>query len=262
MSGKPTIRPLFRNSGDEGLIQGYWIVDRRPFLENIRLESITAEVTVIPYTARIIAVSFLTTWLCIWTPAQSDFPATPPKVEPEAAFISPLKYANAFFGFSMPLPKAVFLRPLATSPIKVTAASHLLLGILAERVAGFGFADKPKLTTLVVVATQSKSDSAEEAQKAASGPKGHDVKQVEIGGRKFWESELQQKEPEGKMWDVTFATPVDGYVLQFHIASFDGKLTDQLEHCIEAISFFDPSKAEEMAGPNSRAYKSTTLGQR
>ena len=56
------------------------------------------------------------------------------------------------------------------------------------------------------------------------------------------------------MWSAAFTTALNGYVLQFMIESFDEKLTHQSEQCIEAITFFDPAKAEEVAGTASRPY--------
>jgi len=80
------------------------------------------------------------------------------------------------------------------------------------------------------------------------------VKQVEIGGKEFWESKSQQKVPEGKMWEIEFAAALNGYVLQFDVESFDEKLTEQFERSIEAISFFDPAAAGSVAGPGIQFY--------
>ncbi len=55
------------------------------------------------------------------------------------------------------------------------------------------------------------------------------------------------------MRSVTFATSLDGYVLEFNIISFDAKLTAQLQHSIESMTFFDPARAKEIAGPESQA---------
>jgi hypothetical protein len=57
------------------------------------------------------------------------------------------------------------------------------------------------------------------------------------------------------MQSVAFATAVNGYILLFDIESFDGRLTKNLEHCVESITFFEPGRAAEVAGPGSRPYK-------
>lgn len=114
--------------------------------------------------------------------------------------------------------------------------------------------NKPEVTLFFVVATQSNGASADEVRNAVSGPDGHSVKPIEIAGKEFWKAEVLREDPEGKNWNIAYATALNGYILQFKIASFDGKLTEQLEHCIEAISFFDPARAKELAGSDSRPY--------
>ncbi len=62
------------------------------------------------------------------------------------------------------------------------------------------------------------------------------------------------KSSAGKMWSINYVTTIDGYLLKFIVVSFDRKLSEDLQRCIEAAKFFDPAKAQEMAGSNSRAY--------
>ena len=204
------------------------------------------------YTFRFITIPSLITCLIAGALAQSNSStANPPSVTPESGFISTSKYTNAFFGFSLPLPKDLDFRDFRPS-FKEDSSRHLLFGLQSLNANYFG--TKVKLTLLTVTAKQSSSASPEEARKAASGPKGLSVTRIEIGGKEFWKSEFQEKVPEGNMRSVGFATALNGYVLQFNIESFDGKRTDQLQHSIEAITFFDPVKAAEMAGPTSRRY--------
>jgi hypothetical protein len=91
--------------------------------------------------------------------------------------------------------------------------------------------------------------------KLRPGQKGLDTKKIEVGGREFWKSESQAKGSAGKMRNITFTTAIDGYVLRFNIVSFDPNLTDQLQHSLENITFFDPATAKEIAGPDSRPYR-------
>ena len=111
-----------------------------------------------------------------------------------------------------------------------------------------------RLTLLTVTAERSASNS-HEARKAASGPKGRALTQIRIDGKEFWKSEVEEKAPEGKIRSVVYTTALSGYVVRFDIGSFDGKLVGQLQHCIEAITFFDPLKAKEMAGPDSLIHR-------
>lgn len=208
----------------------------------------------IRYTIRLTTIAFLITCLSAGSVAQSDAStANPASVTPESGFISPSKYTNAFFGFSLPLPQDSPLREFSF-PFKGDSPSHFLFGLQSQKVSTGFFGANVKLTAFTVTAKQSNSASPEEARIAASGPKGHGVTEIEIGGKKFWKSESHQKLPAGKMQSVGFAIALKGYVLQFNIESFDEKLTNQLQHSIETITFFDPVEAAEVAGATSRRY--------
>lgn len=176
--------------------------------------------------------------------AQSDTAATRPSAAtPETAFISPEKYTNAFFGFVFSLPQDAALHALSI-PSR-DSSRHFLFGLQAQRNG---------LTAFTITANQSGGTSSEDVRKTAAGAKGHSVKRIEIGGKEFWKSEAQDKSPAGKMRTLTYATAVDGYVLQFMLVSFDSKLTDELQHSIEGMTFFDPAKTDEIAGHDSRPY--------
>jgi hypothetical protein len=96
--------------------------------------------------------------------------------------------------------------------------------------------------------------SSEQARKAASELKAQNLKKIEIDGKEFWKGESQEKSRAGKMWSITYVTTVNGYLLKFLIVSFDGKLAEVLQHCVEAAKFFDAAKAQEVAGTSSRTY--------
>src|SRR5690349_8678502 len=49
----------------------------------------------------------LVLWSCGYAFAQTEPPASTPGMVPETAFISPTKYTNAFFGFSLTLPRGI-----------------------------------------------------------------------------------------------------------------------------------------------------------
>ena len=116
-------------------------------------------------------------------------------------------------------------------------------------------AQRKGLTAMTVMADESASASTDEARKVVSGAKGRSVTRIEIGGREFWKSESTKKvDVAGKMRDASYATALNGYVLRFYIASFDAKLAGELKDSVEAITFFDPAKAEQVAGPTSRPY--------
>jgi len=168
----------------------------------------------------------------------------------DTAFLSPDQYTNAFFGFSVPLPRDP---PLRESSFRSTSTStHLLLSLEGLTLS---FNLKPRLTTFVIWAEQSSDVSLAAIQKVAGSPTNAEVKSVQISGREFWRAKWDEQDPSGKVHTVKYATAADGYILTFLITSFDGKLTARLEHNLERITFFDPSNAREIAGPKSKPYQ-------
>jgi len=170
--------------------------------------------------------------------AQEPSPTTP-----EAGFVSSEKYTNAFFGFSLRLPQDPALRGFA-----LPSNFHSLFGLQAQANG---------LTTFAIFAKETSGASSKLARKAAAGPKEQDTKKLNIDGKEFWKSDSQQKSSAGKMRTIDYETAINGYLLSFQIISFDPKLTGTLQDCIESVKFFDPTKAREMAGPDSREYHPT-----
>jgi hypothetical protein len=107
---------------------------------------------------------------------------------------------------------------------------------------------------MTVVAVKSPNASKDDARKAAAGPHARSVNRIEIGGREFWMSETREKESGQEMRTIDFATAINDFVLQFYIVSFDANLMKALENSIEATTFFDPAKAGDVAGDDSRPY--------
>jgi hypothetical protein len=178
-------------------------------------------------------------------------PSSVPDLVPETGFVSSTKYTNAFFGFSMPLPTDPALRDFKLS-FKKDDAHHFLFGLQAQKFSsGRWGPPSSKLTAFLVTATRS-DGSPDQASQVASGPKKQKTQEIELGGKKFWESDVEEKLPAGKVRSVIVVGLVNGYVLQFNIESFDGKLTDQFRRSIEGITFFDPAKVSEFAGPDSK----------
>ena len=121
---------------------------------------------------------------------------------------------------------------------------HFLFGIQAQR----------KGLTILTVTAKAEGTVPDGARGAAAGPKHTAAKRVEIGGREFWKGESQEKTSGGKMRGVTFATSSKGFILEFVLLSFDPQLADELQHSIESVTFFEPAKAKEIAGPDSHPY--------
>jgi hypothetical protein len=169
---------------------------------------------------------------------------------PETSFLSRNQYTNAFFGFSLPLPTDPPFEE-ATLPSN-RGLDHVLLYV-QTLTASFNY--KPRLTLFLISAAESKDLSSDVVRKAATGPQNADPKRVEIAGREFWRTAVEEKDTSGKTYTVKFATAANGYILTFLVTSFDGRLTGRLERNIERIKFFDPTKAREVAGATSKPYR-------
>jgi len=102
---------------------------------------------------------------------------------PENGFLSAGKYTNAFFGFSLPLPKDVGLREQTLS-LNRGKRDHFLLGFHSPNEG---------LTTFTITAREAPGGSEKEARKDATGPNSSKFKEVKIGGRSFWRSESPKR---------------------------------------------------------------------
>jgi len=65
---------------------------------------------------------------------------------------------------------------------------------------------------------------------------------------------LGSKKPRGRLWQATYLTAIDGYLLEVYVESFDRETAEKLEAFVERTTFFDPSKASAVAGANSKPY--------
>ena len=203
--------------------------------------------------AALLLVSFLPIGSVLGQTAESQRVSRIPI--PEAGFISATQYTNAFFGFSLPLPKdrKYQIEDLSESD---KALDHSLF---AYKSASKG------LTLLIASATQVFGAPGDEAQKAVfiPGMQGQkEAQAISIGGRLFWKGELEEKTFSGKLHRLRYATGVPGYVIVFSVSSYNSGQTEDLRNCIESVKFFDRAGASEMAGPGSRPYLPITAKRR
>jgi hypothetical protein len=188
---------------------------------------------------RFLSAIGLMTLLTVGVIAQSTAPEQP---TPETGFISREKYTNAFFGFSLPLPQDAPIRDF--NPPSRDRSRHQLFGLQSQ---------SNGLTTLGIMAFEL-SGTKDEAKNTVSIPHARNIRQIQIGGKQFWKSESLQKTTGGKMHSASYATAISGYTLRVFLISFDPKLAQDLERCIESITFFDPANANDEAGPDSHPY--------
>jgi hypothetical protein len=164
---------------------------------------------------------------------QSSFGASP-----EDAFVSPDRYTNAFFGFSLPLPKDLHFH-IAQSKSSDISERYL-----------FALGREEGNTTLVISARQMDSQDAERLMRAAQPL-------ISLHGQNFGKGISDQKTAKGRVWKALYLTVLDGYLLAINVQSLDSNTARKLEDCVEEIRFFDPAKARAVAGPNGIQYKPT-----
>jgi hypothetical protein len=153
---------------------------------------------------------------------------------PEAGYLSPHQYTNAFFGFRLPLPEDL---PLQLEKASSTGRDHYMLSAFNLK------AD----TTFEISALQINEADANQLMRAAPF--------ISIFGKEFSRGASQQKDEDGTLFrKVVYFTVIDGYLLEFFVASYDAETIGEFERCIEQTRFFLPSHAKTEAGTDSLPY--------
>jgi hypothetical protein len=184
---------------------------------------------------------FLDSHLCAQSPSPS---LSSSDIAPETGFLSPSKYTNAFFGFSISLPQNAGLRE-KTLTLNRGPRDHLLIGVHSP---------SKDLVSFTITAKEVPGGSEKEARKSGAGPDSSKPKETKIGGKTFWRSESLTKIGSRNMQTLVFSTAMDNYALQFEVISFNPEITLEIERDIEQLTFFDPSRAKVMAGADSKPY--------
>src|SRR5258708_28014360 len=139
-------------------------------------------------------LSLLFSILILTTVAQSSPPTSAASpMTPETGFISKSRYTNAFFGFSLPLPRDLAFRDYRMS-FKSEQSRYFLFGLQTITTASIGPL-RPKLTVFFV--TAKKTADPEDLHNAAAEPKGTTPTNIEIAGTEVWTNEVEEKVPEG-----------------------------------------------------------------
>lgn len=167
---------------------------------------------------------------------------------PESGFISLHQYTNAFFGFALSIPAGchfqIFDQSEPNKPLE-----HFLIG---EKCPEKG------LTSFGISATPVLRSADEEAQKAVLLPTMGSraaPEALSVGGRAFWKNAVEEKTLWGqKVWRARYATVAKGFVLLFWMSSFNSRLAADLRQAMETVRFFEPSRALDIAGVDSRPY--------
>ncbi len=177
--------------------------------------------------------------------AQSaTFPPTASATVPESGFLSVTRYTNAFFGFTMPLPLNAVLNE-RTFSLTRGGRTHLLLAFHSPN---------KDLVDFTITAEEITGRADKVARNAANLAGLSKPKEVEIGGKRFWTAETPLANSVGGLNTAVYTIQLHGYVLEFKIVSFSTDTTSELEQTVAQITFFDPSKLSEVAGPDSKPY--------
>lgn len=175
--------------------------------------------------------------------------APQPKIPiPESGYLSPHQYTNAFFGFTIDLPKSGNFKIRDFSQTSNTRIHHFLL---SEASTEKGF------TEWSITATQVFKDPDLEAQKSVIFPdasKQQGPEAMSIGRRLFWKSQVEKSDIKPKLYLMRYAAGIDGFVVQFSVYSYNGKLKEELRQNIESIKFFDPADIKRELAKDSQPY--------
>jgi hypothetical protein len=163
-----------------------------------------------------------------------------PHLAPQSGFISPEKYTNAFFGFSLPLPQDLpYHIVLPSQPMK---RGPLLTLELDDGRAGLKIVAQSKATTLPY-------------DPPTMPPDPKDI------GALFLKDALHRRVGNDTLWTVRYESDMYGYLVTFSIESLDQSTAKKLEDCIKGVKFFEPGKAQEVAGPDSQPFNPWLPGQ-
>ncbi len=164
--------------------------------------------------------------------------------KPENGYISPAKYTNAFFGFSLPLPQDAQLKLVSQNALPRNAFRHILFAANSTA-KGYPF---------MMVGADEINSSNTDPKKTLFGTQKIDV--VQIAGKEFSRSRWKGND---NIYRVMYGTTVNAYLLFITTFTYDAKVLDQFERNIQALTFFDPTKAQELAGPDGQLYEGPSL---
>ncbi|GEM_PF-3432068 len=187
-------------------------------------------------------------WIAVAICTQADSTPQPKVPIPESGYLSAHEYTNAFFGFTIQLPRSGNFQIRDFSQKNNTRIQHYLLSESSSQ---------KNFTEWSITATQVFKDPDQEAEKAVmfrDAPKQDGPQALSIGRHLFWKSELDRRDTKPKLYQIRYATGIGGFVIQFSIYSYSGKLKDELVQNIEAMKFFDPANVKQELAKDAQPY--------
>ena len=187
-------------------------------------------------------------WFLLEIGARADSTPQPKVPIPESGYLSAHEYTNAYFGFTIQLPKSGTFQIRDFSQKNNTRIQHFLLSQSSA---------KKDFVEWSITATQVFKDPDQEAEKAVifrDALKQDGPQALSIGRRLFWKSETEKTDTKPKLYQMRYATGIGGFVLQFSVYSYSAKLKEELRQNIESIKFFDPANIQQELAKDAQPY--------
>lgn len=165
----------------------------------------------------------------------------------ERGYLSSAAYTNSFFGFKLTIPPGVEFQELRTKK-DLPQGERFLFGLHSLQGGVTGF---------VITAERSVGAGDEMAKRAVmrtTENAAQNLQKKTIGGREFWKGSHSESTSNGLLSRASYAAALNGYVLDFYVSSRNREIFTKLCEAIEAMQFFDPANAKEIAGDGSVAF--------
>lgn len=175
-----------------------------------------------------------------------------PHVVPESGFLSPERYTNAFLGFSVPLPQDLPYQVLIPSPPK--KREPLLNLEFDNGRVGFKILAAPTASDHDVPSFPGDNRPGQSPLDRCDSNRTISPFCIYIGGTAFSRQVIRGKVGAETLSVVTYEARIYNYSLTFLIQALDENVARKLERCVEGTTFFEPGKAQQVAGPDSRPF--------
>lgn len=165
----------------------------------------------------------------------------------DRGYLSSSAYTNAYFGFKLRIPPEVEFQELR--PTKDLPRGESFLFGLHSRQGG--------VTGFVITAERSEGTADESAKKIVrrtTENAAQNLHKMTIGGMDFWKGSHSERTSNGLLSRASYAVALNGYVVDFYVSSRNQEIFTKLCEAIEALQFFDPANAKEIAGDGSVAF--------
>ncbi len=193
-------------------------------------------------------------WSVAYAQSASSTSAPDPRaladLDPEDAFLSTTRYANAYFGFVFEFPPDAQLRPIpmpASLDRRIqllvmtgSTSTHPLLAISAFEYKGKNWTDAKDILRREL--DQELFTGVEEL---------HGLSKTTIDSHQFFYFETRK----GVTQHVELATELNGYVLLVVLQANDSSMVKNLASAFYRTRFFPPQEAKQQAGPEAVAYE-------